>query len=143
MDIEAIRNRLAELQITIPGVIHAFARATRTINGADMPLFVNYSSAAQYDYRSYGEGWCGITRRFRMRLYVQPKAAEIDDDVETACEPFFSSVFELFSSQDALDLPDVQSAVLIEDSGVLVVEDKYIAIDFLLDVLVIEPYVRN
>ncbi len=143
MSVANVKTRLAEIARDIEGVRRAEAEPPRQLPAGDLPFFTAFTGPATFDWRSLGADYNQATRQYILRLYVKPKGAGIDGEVERLCQPFFERVLEAFARKPALGLGVIDTqlpgvdALLLSDSGVAVLPfagDEFIGIEWRLQV---------
>lgn len=142
-----IRQRLADIQNTIPGVKRAYVWAPQSLADSDLPVFCTFAGAATIV--SIGETLAEETRTWLMRLYVKPVLQGIDGEAEKSVEPFLASVRNVFLSHPLLGkgtkdsvLPWIEKATWLGDSGIQVLSyagQNYLGIEFKLAITTIVP----
>jgi len=135
-DIAAIKTQLAAIEETIDGVQRAEAYAPRTINAADLPMFLNFTAQGQYAGIGPASDADLDTRTLLLRLYVKPAGSGIDGEAEAACEPFFARVKAAFADKPRLNRT-CMVATLTGDGGVQILlyqGQPYIGIEFTMEV---------
>ena len=134
MPVDTIKARLAEIQHDVLDVL-AYAQGPLALS--TMPVLVNFTGAAQYDYTTADV--VEITRRYVMRLYIREVGQGIDGEAERLAEPWFAKVYDCFSARRRLNgLAYVRNSRLVSDSGLSVSQyagQSYLAIDFTIEVL--------
>lgn len=142
-----VRNRLAEIQRSVPGVKRAYAFAPQLLPESDLPLFCTFTGPATVV--PIGETLIEETRTWFMRLYVKPVQAGYDGEAEKAVDEFLLSVRDAFLSHPLLGngtkdstLPFVERAAWLGDSGVQVLPyagQNYLGAEFRLNIVSIVP----
>lgn len=144
MSVATVKTRLAEIGKQIEGVRRAEAEPPRQLPPGDLPFFTVFTGPATFDWRSLGADYDQATRQYILRLYVKPKAAGLDGEVERLCQPFFERVRDAFARKPALGLGAIDTqlpgvdALLLNDSGVAVLPyagDEFIGIEWRLQVV--------
>lgn len=144
-----IRQRLAEIQRSVPGVRRAYAFAPQSLPESDLPLFCTFSGSATVT--PLGETLLEETRTWLMRLYVKPVQAGYDGEAEKAVDEYLLSVRDAFLSHPLLGngtkdsaLPFVEKAVWLGDSGIQVLPyagQNYLGAEFRVNIVSIVPVI--
>lgn len=142
-----VRNRLAEIQRSVPGVKRAYAFAPQLLPESDLPLFCTFTGPATV--APLGETLIEETRTWLMRLYVKPVQAGYDGEAEKAVDEFLLSVRDAFLSHPLLGngmkdsaLPFVERAIWQGDSGIQILPyagQNYLGAEFRLNIVSIVP----
>jgi hypothetical protein len=142
-----IRQRLAEIQRSVPGVKRAYAFAPQSLPESDLPLFCTFTGPATIV--PLGETLIEETRTWLMRLYVKPVQAGYDGEAEKAVDEFLLSTRDAFLSHPLLGsgvkdstLPFVKKSVWLGDGGIQILPfagAQYLGAEFRLNIVSIVP----
>lgn len=142
-----IRQRLADIQMSVSGVKRAYVWAPQSLADSDLPVFCTFAGPAIVS--SMSETFVEETRTWLMRLYVKPVLQGIDGEAEKFVEPFLASVRDAFLSHPMLGkgtkdsvLSWIEKAIWLGDSGIQVLSyagQNYLGIEFKLAITTIVP----
>jgi hypothetical protein len=138
MNISAIKTRLAEIALTVPGIKRTYANAPQSLPDTDLPIIIPFAGPVVAPKRIseelYSQG-----RQFILRLYVKPIQQGYDGEAEKAVEPFLDTVRDTFLAHPALGtgiyaelIEGVEEITWQGDSGVSVLKfgEEYLGAEF-------------
>jgi len=119
MSIKLIRERIASLQLAIPGVKYAYSILPRgVVQSNQLPLFINFVRDGEYDHEELGDNDILHTRSFNMWLLVKPAAEGEEGESENLTEPWIETVVQYFMARPSLgNLIGVQDSYIVSDTG--------------------------
>lgn len=146
--IELIKQRLAEIGGSVPGVTRAYAEAPQALPPADLPLMLVLAGGVS-GFTVLGETLAEENRNFKLRLYVAPIGQGYDGDAEKQVEPFLTEVRDTFVAHPALGnslaggvIPFVEKMTWLGDSGIAVVPfggENFLGAEFNVSVRTVVP----
>jgi hypothetical protein len=144
---DAIRQRLAEIQASVTGVKRAYVRAPQSLADSDLPAFCTFVGLASIN--PIGETLAEEVRTWLMRLYVKPILSGIDGEAEKAAEEFLIQVRNTFLSHPQLGkgakdavLSFVEKVVWLGDNGIQILPyagQNYLGVEFRMNIVTIVP----
>lgn len=139
MDIAAIKTRLAALEVTITGIVAAYAQTPASI--VDLPCVLNYAGSAQYSRVALGQDADFEVRDMIVRVLVARIQQGIPGEAEGLVEAFIDRVRAFFDARPGLMLSPVDNVVmragLVSDTGIArfaVAGEEFVGVEFRLQV---------
>lgn len=124
MTVDFVRQRLAALQRTIPGIAIAHDRTPWSLNSAECPQFINRVGEAIYNRTPLGEQVLSEDRLYLMELYVTELETGAEGQSEDMATALIDTVRDFFLARPQLQLDGsseaVYRAVLESDTGAVV-----------------------
>ena len=108
-----------------------------------MPLFINFTGPASYDYVTRGASFYNVTRDYLARLYVLPVGSGEVYQAEKLVKPLIAQWLLTMgaAARAKLLLDDVQRARLTGDTGVQVLGyfgQEFVGVEFAMSITTLE-----